>query len=608
MGPAEARVRRQLAGDIYLGTKRGGGDWWLPRSAFEAHAHFLGPTRVGKSRALQLVAEQLIALGDCCVVVLDPHDGPEPRGGLHHALKNYCYGAGHAERLITVDLDDIARHGLVVGFNPMSRGRSLDVRAALAAENLRAVVGEAETNPVQLIKWSYNTFLGLHVADLAFGDASTVLDASNPAYREFFAEILRESYPSAAGDWGRLVEDDRHGRSAQSVFNFEVGSTKRRLDDYLNNEYIRRMLSSKRFAFDPGQVIRDRRVVLANLSLRDLKVEHQQKMLGTQLVHSFCRAAMDRRDEDVTPCYLIVDEFQKFLCPEVLEILSGGAKFGIHLILAHQFLSQLQDVAKQDWRYLDAVLGNPGLRVVFGGLKWKEAEELAMDMFNQDVDLMKAKQEIWGTVQLSHTEWVDLRTQMRAHADGRGWGSDSAHTVGGSRTHTSNPNQPAAGDVESVGTNFADAYRMATSGNSVDMTGENVAHAPVTFADEPFQELRSREFWGKDEQLFLLARELKNQDKQHAALYQRGGKTEYGRIGEVPNPSLTIDQLRRPDRERLLVAAALPNPIVAEAEVVVEESRERDRAFRGRLALPAHGDQLDAPSAIKRVRAARRRS
>src|SRR5262249_13756998 len=160
-------------------------------------------------------------------------------------------------------LDEIARHEFVVGFNPLSRGRSLAVRAALAAENLRAVAGVTEAQQaVQLVKWSFNTFLGLHVADLPFRDAQAVLDASDPTCREICSQLLHDQSQPVAADWRRLTDDDRGKRSGQGAFDFEVGSTKRRLDGYLNNEYIRLMLSTQRFAFDPSQAIAEKKIVL----------------------------------------------------------------------------------------------------------------------------------------------------------------------------------------------------------------------------------------------------------------------------------------------------------------------------------------------------------
>jgi hypothetical protein len=590
MRETDERFYRELAGDLHVGDKREGDGLYLPRDAFNEHAHFLGPTGVGKTRLLQHLAEQLIDAGDCCVVVLDPHDGPPPYGGLFHALKTHCYHAGHVDRLLTVDLDEIARHELVTGFNPLNRGRSLAVRAALAAENLRSVSGVTEPQAaVQLVKWTFNTFLALHVAQLPFRDAQAVLDAHDGTYRELIAEALRADYPHVAGDWLRLVEDDQRGRGAQSTFDFECGSTKRRIDSYLSNEYVRLMLSTQKFAFDPSQAIAEKKIVLCNLSPRDLMDTHHRKMLGTQILHSFCRAAMDRTDHQAVPCYVIADEFHEFLCPEVLEILNGGRKFGIHLVLAHQFLSQLQDVAKQDWRYLDAVLQNPGLRVVFGGLQWEDAERMALEMLNEEIDLKKIKNEIYGTVQTSHVEWMDLRTEMSAHASGSSWSSGSTDS-----SSYSQASDRTGGRFET----FAQAYSAATGGNSADMTGESVAlDVPVVLPDEPRQELRSVEFWGKDEQLFLLARELKNQPRQHMAVHQRGGRTQYGRVADVDAPLLTTSDVWGPDRERLLALSRAPSPVVAPLDVIEEERRERDRRFR--LQLPAAmvvGDDDPLPS------------
>jgi hypothetical protein len=70
---------------------------------------------------------------------------------------------------------------------------------------------------------------------------------------------------------------------------------------------------------------------------------------------------------------------------DICEILDGGRKFGLHLILAHQHLKQLM---LKDSEVYYSVLGNARTKVVFGG-----AYESSYD---EDVHL-------YGTLAVEHT-------------------------------------------------------------------------------------------------------------------------------------------------------------------------------------------------------------
>ena len=608
------RFRHLRAGDVYLGEKDCGGECYIPRKSFETHAHLLGPTGTGKTRLLQLIAQQFIDAGDCAVVVIDPHDGKQPHGGLYHALKSHCLRHDHASRLITIDPEDCSTHQMVAGFNPLSRGRSPIVRAGLGVEHLRAVVGQGDqsfASAPMLARWCFNTFLGLIETDLAMVDASRVLNLDDATYREGFGELLREKYPDVASDWRWLVEQDNRGR-ARDLIDAKLGSTTNRIRGYTTNEVLRHMLGTRERVIDVNAVMRDRLVVLANLNPRGLLLREDQRMLGIQLMHSFCRAAMDRTDLDPPPCFLIVDEFSEFVTPEVLEILDGRRKFGLHLILAHQFMSQLQNVAAQDWRYYHSVLTNARLRIVFGGLGETDATTIAGHMYGAHLDPFKVKQEIYHTVQTSHQEWVTLISRVSSAGGGTAHSSSSSQGHQGStssirgETSTSDPFSGLA----TVARTFADGYGAALSAATSEGTSESanwsestaVSRVPITVPDDPRQELGTREFMSLEEQLYSHASKMRLQPNQHAILQVQNDYPVAFRVADVPDPRYTMNEIIGPDSDRLRVA-----PWAIAVPAAIEEAAERDKAFRSRLSLPPPDAEpsLSKDEARRRLRASR---
>lgn len=68
-------------------------------------------------------------------------------------------------------------------------------------------------------------------------------------------------------------------------------------------------------------------------------------------------AAMSRADideKDRVPFYLYVDEFQNFATDSFANILSQARKFALNLIIAHQYITQMEETVQ------DAVFGNVG--------------------------------------------------------------------------------------------------------------------------------------------------------------------------------------------------------------------------------------------------------
>ena len=71
--------------------------------------------------------------------------------------------------------------------------------------------------------------------------------------------------------------------------------------------------------------------------------EDNQHLLGTLLVNELVTAAFARPQNQRTPFYAFIDEFQHFVTKDTCEILDGRAQVWLHLTLAHQHLHQLKE-------------------------------------------------------------------------------------------------------------------------------------------------------------------------------------------------------------------------------------------------------------------------
>jgi hypothetical protein len=85
-------------------------------------------------------------------------------------------------------------------------------------------------------------------------------------------------------------------------------------------------------------------------------------MVGKILDAALARSEMDAKDR--RDFYLYIDEFQNFLTDSINAILSEARKYGLNLIIAHQFIGQLVG-SGGDTKIRDSIFGNVGTMVSF---------------------------------------------------------------------------------------------------------------------------------------------------------------------------------------------------------------------------------------------------
>ncbi len=103
------------------------------------------------------------------------------------------------------------------------------------------------------------------------------------------------------------------------------------------------------------------KIFIANLSKGKIG-EDTSSLLGAMLVSSIMLAATNRAEVPETyrqQFHLYVDEVQNFLTLAFADMLSESRKYGLDLVLAHQYISQLDEKVRS------AIFGNVGTIISF---------------------------------------------------------------------------------------------------------------------------------------------------------------------------------------------------------------------------------------------------
>lgn len=125
---------------------------------------------------------------------------------------------------------------------------------------------------------------------------------------------------------------------------------------FVTNKMIRNLIGQSQSSFDFRKIMDDGKILLVNLSKGELG-EENSSFLGLILVPRILMAAMSRADipeEQRRDFFLYVDEFQNFATPDFAQILSEARKYRLNLVVANQFVGQIDEEIK------NAIFGNVG--------------------------------------------------------------------------------------------------------------------------------------------------------------------------------------------------------------------------------------------------------
>jgi hypothetical protein len=135
-----------------------------------------------------------------------------------------------------------------------------------------------------------------------------------------------------------------------------------KVGQFVANSLIRNVVGQPHSSFNIRKIMDERKILIINLSTGRLG-ETNAALLGSLMITAIQLAAMSRADipeDQRADYYLYVDEFQNFATESFKNILSEARKYRLNLIMANQYIAQMEDTGVKD-----AVFGNVGTMVTF---------------------------------------------------------------------------------------------------------------------------------------------------------------------------------------------------------------------------------------------------
>src|SRR5438093_2821835 len=314
----------------------------IKRADRRAHLYVIGKTGTGKSTLLENLARQDIECGRG-LALLDPH------GDLVERLLAAVPDQRKSD-LLYCNVPDVANP---VGFNPLEN--VAPYRRPLAASGLLEVFKKIWIDTwgprlehilrnalLALLDQPEATLAGvLRLLDDKTFRRSAMVHVANAAVRDFWLREY-ESYPA------------RFRVEAIAPIQNKVGP-------FLTNPLLRNIVTQPKSAFELRRVMDEGKILLVNLAKGKIG-EDVAALLGAMLVSKIGLAALSRTDvpeEERRDFFVYLDEFQSFTTLSLANMLSELRKYRVGMILAHQYLSQL------DLQIRDAILGNVGTMIAF---------------------------------------------------------------------------------------------------------------------------------------------------------------------------------------------------------------------------------------------------
>ncbi len=364
----------------------------VPAQARSAHMYVIGITGKGKSKLLEHCLAQDIMSGQG-VVLVDPHSdlaGDVLQFVLTRGGETYL----PPDRFIYFDP---TRRDHIIPFNVLATGGEPYTVAQRIVEAFR------RTWPESLREAPHFSNVATAALIVLVEHGLTLIDMHRLLIDGEWREQLLKTTTHA--EVAHFFHDryDRWGRDAP----VPRESTLNKVAAFTFNPHLRLVLGQRENRLDLRRIMDEGQVLVVDLGRCDGET---RRLMGSLLVTGLEQAAVSRQDvprEQRRSCYAYIDEFQDFASnagsvKSLAQILSECRKFGLHLTLAHQNLSQLSE------RMVGAI-GNIQTRVIFGVAR-RDAEWFAREVGRVNTDAVK--REAQTTTQ--HPVYAPLAEQWEA--------------------------------------------------------------------------------------------------------------------------------------------------------------------------------------------------
>ena len=327
---------------------------YIKREDRTRHHYCIGKSGTGKSVLLQTMARQDIWNGDG-ICLIDPH------GDLAEDILAYI-PKERAKDLVYFDAGNEDR--------PMG----LNLYEINTIDEADKVVNDATEIFLKMfwpeIFWprlqEYFKYGSLTLLE-DFEDKPTLLDVvrlfTDEGYREY--KVKKVTNPVVKNRWEKTFNAMGQREKEEIIPYFSA-----KFVSFNTNRIMRNIIWQTKSAFNFDDIMNNGKILVINLSKGRIW-ELNAELLGMVLVSKIYNGAMARAkipQEQRRDFYLYVDEFQNFVSGTFADILSEARKYRLSLIMAHQYIAQLEwgggnNIGQEKWGKADvkaAVFGNVG--------------------------------------------------------------------------------------------------------------------------------------------------------------------------------------------------------------------------------------------------------
>lgn len=306
------------------------------------HMYLIGKTGMGKSTTMENMIIQDIRAGRG-VGLVDPH------GELVEKILDYIpsHRINDVVYLNPADMDYPIAFNILENVDPNYKH--------LVASGLMGVFTKIWEN-----LWSARMEYILNNCILALLDSpgNTLLGINrllvDKTYRKKIVEKVKD--PVVKSFWV-----DEYSNYNERFRTEAIAPIQNKVGQFLSSSIIRNIVGQPKSTIHMREIMDNKKILLLNLSKGRIG-EDNSRLLGAMIIVKLQLAAMSRIDvlePEREDFYLYVDEFQNFATSSFAEILSEARKFRLNLILAHQYIEQLDDNVKA------SIFGNIGTLIVF---------------------------------------------------------------------------------------------------------------------------------------------------------------------------------------------------------------------------------------------------
>ncbi|MFA6006412.1 MAG: type IV secretion system DNA-binding domain-containing protein [Candidatus Paceibacterota bacterium] len=320
------------------------------------HMYVIGKSGVGKSKLLEIMIRQDIAHGDG-LCLMDPH------GDVIEDVLEFI-PEDRIDDVVIIDPSDTA---FPASFNPLV-GVEADLKHQLAQGLIEVMQKQFGANWTPRLEHVFR-FTVLALLDYPYATMRGMLMMlTDRNYRQKVVEyiqhdVVKRFWAIEFADWSEKFDTDA------------IIPLVNKLGQFLSNPLLGNIFGQQKNLIDFEALMNSKKLIFINLSKGRLG-EENSSFFGSMLITKIKQAGMARAKMSRSArqdFYLYVDEFQTVVTDTFENILSESRKYGLCLIVAHQYVAQLSPKIQQ------AVRGNSGTIVTFrvGG---DDAESLKAEM------------------------------------------------------------------------------------------------------------------------------------------------------------------------------------------------------------------------------------